>query len=222
MPFHFLIASLYLLFISSVVSCSRGCSSSWLSLGSLSQSNRITSLGVSFFREQGCTGRSRPTPCRCTPARVQAVALCRPSALLRLRARFFLLSCGVGSDDGVELIHRRWLQLVTELLEAHGELLTVGVRGRDAAAIHQHHHALNVVGGECRGVLAFACAVFAHVVAHVDGLSCQPRSPTRRATPPRHHRPRGSSPPWTIGHGQGHTRHLPLQLGQGAKDLPRL
>ena len=36
------------------------------------------------------------------------------------------------------------------------------------------------------------------------------------------HRPRGGTTPRTAGHSKGHTRHLPLQLGQRAQDLPRL
>ena len=45
---------------------------------------------------------------------------------------------------------------------------------------------------------------------------------TGKALQIHRHRPRAGSPPRTTGHGQGHTRHLPLQLGQGAQDLPRL
>ena len=36
------------------------------------------------------------------------------------------------------------------------------------------------------------------------------------------HRPRGGTTPRTAGHSQRHPRHLPLQLGQRAQDLPRL
>ena len=36
------------------------------------------------------------------------------------------------------------------------------------------------------------------------------------------HRPRGGPTPRTAGHSQRHPRHLPLQLGQRAQDLPRL
>ena len=36
------------------------------------------------------------------------------------------------------------------------------------------------------------------------------------------HRPRGGTPPRTAGHSKGHPRHLPIQLGQRAQDLPRL
>ena len=36
------------------------------------------------------------------------------------------------------------------------------------------------------------------------------------------HRPRGGTPPRTAGNSQRHPRHLPIQLGQRAQDLPRL
>ena len=45
---------------------------------------------------------------------------------------------------------------------------------------------------------------------------------TGKALQIHRHRPRGGTPPRTAGNSQRHTRHLPLQLGQGAQDLPRL